>query len=258
MSSPLLFLLLVGCTRSGSGLLVIAPTPVPSPTEVAPSADPASQASLDRLLASIPDRISITQALRIPAQTFVFPAGLAGLTITITGPGGLVVELTFTPQELGCNATGTECAISATTLLLPPLALGSYRLTFVATDLSGVTYTGSKIVLVEAGDDLPAPPVPPPPPPPVPPPPAPPVPPPPAPPVPPPPPPPVGVPAFASTPVVGSTIDLGSATLNTNTGSQTLTLSNTGTAKLSVGAGQLTGTHPGDFTISPNAPVGIE
>ena len=61
-----------------------------------------------------------------------------------------------------------------------------------------------------------------------------------------------------STPVSGSTIDLGSAILNTATGSQTLSISNTGTAKLEVGAAQRSGTNPGDFTISPDIAFGIE
>ncbi|NJM00601.1 MAG: choice-of-anchor D domain-containing protein, partial [Synechococcaceae cyanobacterium SM2_3_2] len=68
----------------------------------------------------------------------------------------------------------------------------------------------------------------------------------------------VPVPIFGSDPIVGSTIDLGSATINTDTGSKTLTISNTGTAKLEVGAAQLTGTNPGDFTVSPSMAFDID
>ncbi len=58
-------------------------------------------------------------------------------------------------------------------------------------------------------------------------------------------------------PAAGSTIDLGSAILNTDTKPQTLAIRNIGTANLEVGSPRLTGANPGDFSIIPNRAFNI-
>lgn len=65
-------------------------------------------------------------------------------------------------------------------------------------------------------------------------------------------------PVFSASPTSGSTIDVGGAIVGTDTAPQTLTISNTGIATLEIGAAQLSGANPGDFTISPNTAFKIE
>jgi hypothetical protein len=88
--SPLLVLTVVACGGSGSRLLVLTPSQPPS--EVVPQPDPTSQANFEKLVASWPTALLDGGVFVIPAGRFVFPAGLARLSLIVQSGLGYQIE----------------------------------------------------------------------------------------------------------------------------------------------------------------------